>query len=204
MAKLSIALTLLGANAGQFAIYPSKKVAKGEARVDDLLVSSEAELAQLLEDGDVTQTQLLELHNFGVGWLNELPDTKVTEKTLSKFRNKEQALNRTFTIFEMVAEATGVKAPQKEEGDGTRGRKSEFAGCTIFPTKESLKENPRRPEFNGTPSKGFAAMEIVRGAPKGITFEDYIAQGGAANHLRWDLNKGNLIVKDPEGKEVTL
>lgn len=71
----------------------------------------------------------------------------------------------------------------------TVARKSEYSGKKIFLTKKTNGENVRKA---GT--GGHAAMEIVR-KNAGITYEDFVAKGGARNHLAWDLERGNYELK---------
>jgi len=83
------------------------------------------------------------------------------------------------------------KSPTKKaEGEGKRGRTSEFVGKRIFPV-EGLEGNPRR-EGTG----GYNSMSIIISAGKrGITFENFIEKGGRAVDLRWDIAHGSVIVE---------
>lgn len=65
----------------------------------------------------------------------------------------------------------------------TRGRKSEWAGKTLTAL---CSDNPRRAGTHGHKSLG-----IILASP-GITAEDFLAEGGRLNDLRWDHSAGRV------------
>ena len=88
-------------------------------------------------------------------------------------------------------EVKSVKAPKKPkaESNGRKGRNSMFDGRS-FRMREGITTNPRR---EGT--KGYTSMAIVLLAgPKGIKYEDFLAQGGRRVDLAWDLVHDNIVV----------
>lgn len=79
-----------------------------------------------------------------------------------------------------------------------RGRKATGAGKKLWPGPSLKTEdvgadfdwiNPRRKE-----SHGYRSLQIVIDKP-GITTEDFVAQGGRLNDLRWDLARGRIEMK---------
>ncbi len=88
-------------------------------------------------------------------------------------------------------EVKTAKAPKKAKADsnGRKGRNSMFDG-RVFKIKDGITANPRR---EGT--KGYTSMAIVLLAgPKGIKYEDFLAQGGRRVDLAWDLVHDNIVV----------
>jgi hypothetical protein len=86
---------------------------------------------------------------------------------------------------------TAKKAPAKRsttKGPSAPGSNSKFAGRKLTPTAAAKKENPRRPD-----SHGHRSLEIIRKKP-GITYEAFIAAGGRACDLRYDVAKGHCAV----------
>lgn len=82
-------------------------------------------------------------------------------------------------------ETLNPPAPTGEpvEPKGNRGRKvgtSKLAGTKFAPTKEV---NPRRA---GT--HGWHSYNILLANPAGIEYSEYIAAGGRANDLAWDIS----------------
>lgn len=90
-------------------------------------------------------------------------------------------------VSETIAKVKSDKAPKvKAESDGKRGRKSNFNGLKLHSVNV---ENPRR---EGT--HGHKSMQIIIDNP-GISYEDFIAKGGRANDLRWDIEHSNVVAK---------
>lgn len=89
---------------------------------------------------------------------------------------------------EKVTETLAKIKKEKPASDdaGKRGRKSNFDGMKLR-AKEGTTENPRR---EGT--HGYKSMQIILDNP-GISYEDFISQGGRANDLRWDIEHGNVV-----------
>lgn len=139
------------------------------------------------------------------------------DKIISKFPDRATALSRTFDriaavpVSEVVeiAELPPAKggkpgkkapAPKKIDAEETgprkpRGRVSVYSGKFIYPSKETMEENPRREE-----TLGFQALELIRQNP-GISYDEWIAAGGAGNHFKWDLDRGHIVIeKEPRKK----
>jgi len=77
-----------------------------------------------------------------------------------------------------------ARAARAASGNMKRGRK---AGSGMFFGKilHALKDvNPRR-----AGSRGFWSYEILRTAPNGIAYADYLAAGGRSVDLHWDVDK---------------
>ena len=89
---------------------------------------------------------------------------------------------------ETMSEVSVEKAA-KSPSNGRKGRNSMFDG-RLFKVKEGTTANPRR---EGT--KGYKSFAIVLLAgPKGITYEDFLAQGGRRVDLAWDLEHETIVV----------
>lgn len=118
--------------------------------------------------------------------VTKLPDAKAkNSKTTATVKNPRKG-----AVAKTVAKKSAKKAAKVSDGSG-RGRKSAYSGKTIYASKEALAANPRREN-----TAGHTAMAIVIKAGKsGVSYEDYIAKGGAPNHLAWDIEHGNVTVK---------
>ena len=96
--------------------------------------------------------------------------------------------------FVALAKAKPTRAVRAKERaasgrpGGERGRKAAFSGMRFVACSEI---NPRRPG-----SHGWRSMSIIieRGS-EGISYEDFIQDGGRAVDLRWDIEHGNVVVK---------
>ena len=100
-------------------------------------------------------------------------------------------LNESEATMSETTEVKSAKAPKKPkvESNGRKGRNSMFDG-RVFRMREGITANPRR---EGT--KGYTSMAIVLLAgPKGIKYEDFLAQGGRRVDLAWDLVHYNVVV----------
>jgi len=180
MTKTSIErLSLSGLVAAHNILNPDRPVlhfrnkATGLKRVRDLIhrasPSSMAELKKKMPDLDL-ELEVGEATSIVLDAPNDTLETAM-EAT------------RTMRTTEFI-EATRIKTVQK--GDG-RGRKSSFSGSRIVSTKTV---NPRRPG-----SHGWKSMKIIiESGPDGISYEDFIAAGGRAVDLRWDVAHGNVMV----------
>ena len=69
-----------------------------------------------------------------------------------------------------------------------RGRPSMYAGKTVKPL---VAENPRRPGTHGHKS-----FEILLANPDGMTYEEYISEGGRRNDLLFDVERERASVTD--------
>lgn len=154
---------------GNMALYPSLEAAGNAMPV----YQTEQELAK----GKASITELTRLYN------------KLAEKPVSKFSDRATAVRRTWAAAvakageEPEQEALHPEAPK----GGRKPGSSKFSGKTIFP---KVSDNPRRA---GT--HGFNSFEIIRGQSAGVPYEQYIAQGGRTQDLKWDLDRGWCEVK---------
>lgn len=145
----------------------------------------------MTRDIDIKKAQSGDL----VKWYNENSGTKA----LVKFKDRATAEKRCAELKQAINELSGksskkaaaapkekkVKAPKGESNPAeNRGRNSSYASKKIYKKTE---ENPRRENTHG--HKSFSVIK------NGMTFEDYIAAGGRANDLRWDLERGHLELK---------
>lgn len=77
---------------------------------------------------------------------------------------------------------------EKLLSDSRRGRASSLAGKTLWMSEKTLIQgNTRR-----VGSFGWVSMEVIIKDP-GITYEDFIRDGGRSVDLRWDIEHGNAI-----------
>lgn len=82
------------------------------------------------------------------------------------------------------AEPKAKKAAKSEsDGEGKRGRKSDFSGKKI---KLLTKENPKRKG-----SEAFARFELYSDHK---TVDDFVAAGGSLSDIRYDSNAGHIEV----------
>jgi hypothetical protein len=132
------------------------------------------------------------------------PGNGPQKRTITRFSDREVAIRRTWPVIEYLAKpgapvspssdspetmATATKrtrkpAAPKRSSDARPGRPSQYAGKVIT---KLVDKNPRR---EGT--AGFKAWAILR---SGMTYEQYIAAGGARNHLKWDLDRQRVELK---------
>ena len=78
-----------------------------------------------------------------------------------------------------------VKEKKVAKEGGKKGRASSFEGKIIKVSSE-LEENPRREG-----SHGYKSMQILLDNRNGISYEDYITNGGRRQDLAWDIAHGN-------------
>jgi hypothetical protein len=119
-------------------------------------------------------------------------------QTVNRFSDQKAAARRVFPVIEYLAKpgpipaitsstenadmaskkksSTKKSAAKKTTNGESAGRPSAFSGKTIH---KLVDKNPRR---EGT--AGYKAWEKLR---SGMTYEQYLAAGGARNHLAWDL-----------------
>lgn len=107
-----------------------------------------------------------------------------------------------------LAEETGQELPTKlvPVGQQTKPidkpaapvRAGKFGGMRLYPAQlvDAVGVNPRR---LGT--AGWHAYNIIISQP-GITYEEYKKQGGAVNHLNWDWERHQVIVRDKDGVAI--
>lgn len=81
--------------------------------------------------------------------------------------------------------AAAPKAP-KAEGEGGRGRKSQYSGMRL---KATVETNVRREGTHGFKSLGI----LIAAGKEGILYEDYLKKGGRLNDLVWDINKDHVV-----------
>lgn len=132
-----------------------------------------------------------------LAWYNE----NSGQKPRAKFKNREDAEKKCAELREAIIELSGpsskkgavAKAKKSEKTDGDegegspKGRKATAAGKFIH---RNVKDNPRRA---GT--HGHASFDLIP-AKGGISYEDYIAQGGRNNDLRYDIEHGFAQLSD--------
>lgn len=200
-------------NTGLFAAYATRKEADGGTGMP--VYASVEELAQ-------TKASLTEMAKF-YNRLTGADIKKFSDKVSAARRIWDAAVaaNEEFTEQNKDApapdatqtqpqpdapEAAGEKTEQEEgnsqsDGEeqpvavpvaekGKRGRKpgtGQFAGKTVFAKKQV---NPRRA---GT--KGWHSYNIFLGKPEGVPYADYIAAGGRAVDLDWDIKHKFAEVK---------
>jgi hypothetical protein len=82
-----------------------------------------------------------------------------------------------------ASKKTAVAKKGKKTATQHIGRASKFAGCTF---KKLVKENPRN-----AGSVGHKMWDKLR---TGMTYEQYIANGGGRSHLAWDIAHGHVKV----------
>lgn len=154
-------------------VYDSKAVAVSGGNYGTLFCSAEE-----LEASNVEGWQMVDVYN------HHNPSNKI-----AKFSDRTTACRRIFALAQAKAEGEGAvaekkaKAPKEKKPKATgesskRGRKSEYSGKKLTAT---VAENPRR-----AGSSGHKSMAIILGKP-GIVFEDFLAAGGRAVDLRWDI-----------------
>ena len=69
--------------------------------------------------------------------------------------------------------------------------KVELAKFFIYPTKDTVAENPRREN-----TAGYIAMELVISSP-GMTVSEYLALDNTAmHHLKWDVAHGFIEITE--------
>ena len=110
---------------------------------------------------------------------------------LAQAKAKKVQPNESETTMNEKTIAKSVKAPKKEKpkSNGRKGRNSMFDG-RVFKLRDGLTSNPRR---EGT--RGYASMAIIiLAGPKGISYEDFLLQGGRRVDLAWDLVHDNVVV----------
>lgn len=110
-------------------------------------------------------------------------------------------------VMEATAEVVKTKKGRKAKSEaaasaepkGRPGRQSSYAGKRIY---SLCKDNPRRTwsvsrkTGDSQVPFGYRAMQLVIDAGEnGITYEDYIAQGGRPNDLKFDLAKEHVEIR---------
>ena len=121
--------------------------------------------------------------------MEDLRNAHATEIAESIVRDRERTTLRFHRQLESAIRQVerGQDRPEVAQKKNGRGRKSSFIGSRIVSTKTV---NPRRPG-----SHGWKSMKIIiESGPDGISYEDFIAAGGRAVDLRWDVAHGNVMV----------
>lgn len=106
---------------------------------------------------------------------------EITGQPLVRFPDKKTAARRLWAAGAMHMKKKGNRKVGRPMGTG------KFAGKTVF---AKCKKNPRR---NGV--KGWHSYEIIRGKEHGVLCDDYVALGGRAKDLQWDIDRGWAEVK---------
>lgn len=136
----------------------------------------------------VTSKQMAELY---FKHYKSLPESLQKDKRSAASMMISLAQAKAIKVETPSNEAKQMKAEKKtkSEPNGRKGRNSMFDRKT-FRLADGIKENPRR---EGT--KGFKSMTIIMSAgPKGIKYEDFLAQGGRRIDLAWDLVRDRIVV----------
>jgi hypothetical protein len=89
------------------------------------------------------------------------------------------------------AERAAAKAA-KAANPAPTPRKSAFSGKTLrISASVAENGNPRK-----VGSHGHKSMQILIDAgPGGVSYEEYISEGGRSNDLQWDIAHGNVVVQ---------
>lgn len=132
-----------------------------------------------------------------LAWYNE----NSGQKPRKKFKDRATAEKACTELREAIIELSGgsskkgatakrQKAEREADGEqseGTKGRRATAAGKYIH---RNVKDNPRRVNTHG-----YNSFELIPNKG-GILYEDYIAQGGRNNDLRYDLEHGFVQLSD--------
>ena len=87
---------------------------------------------------------------------------------------------------------THEEVQMSETAAKTATRVSKYAGATLHPSEGVVANgNPRKPG-----SHGHKSLQIIIDNP-GISYAAFCEAGGRANDLKWDADKGNVVVKSP-------
>jgi hypothetical protein len=128
-------------------------------------------------------------------------NTHNTTNQIKGFRDRKTAAERLLALAEAKAKLIRSADQQENEmqnaavkkaddrDDARKGRISSFTGKTIF-LSPGITANPRR---EGT--HGFKSMEIIMKAKNGLSYDDFVRQGGRRQDLVWDIAHGNVVVR---------
>lgn len=119
---------------------------------------------------------------------SEEPPAKPKRTRTKNPKTPAKAKDKTPPKASTAKAKTTAKTPAKakDKGDGTKGRKSKYAGKRIF---AAMKDNPRREE-----TWGWKSYNIIKAAGKrGITYENFLAKGGRLKDLAWDDARGDRV-----------
>jgi hypothetical protein len=176
---------------GKIYEFKSRKHAAGHG--NGILVATTAE--EILASR-VTIQQMVSLYNrfFDKQPVKEFPSKQVAARAMIALAQAKAVKAITADRSESMSESKKEKAPkapkvkaEKVAGNGRKGRNSMFDGRTFKPA-DGLTENPRRET-----AKGFKSMAIIMAHPQGISYEDFLAQGGRRVDLAWDLVRDRVI-----------
>lgn len=183
----TFAFDFTGKNFGRILVFNSRAEA-GAYGNGFTLASDPEELAAM---NHPTMSQMVEFYNHHN---KALPVKKFTDRPTAAKRMLALAAAKALAVIQKDEAVQPEKAlkTKKEKvakvSTGTKGRKSEFSGKRLSVAPHVL-TNYRRA---GT--GGFKSMEIIFANP-GISTEDFLAAGGRLIDLRWDLNRGSVIVE---------
>ncbi len=115
------------------------------------------------------------------------------------FRDRKTAAERLLALAEAKAkmiksadqqenEMQNAAVKKEEANEKRKGRTSSFNGKVIR-AAPGINANPRR---EGT--HGYKSMEIIINAKNGVTYEEFIRQGGRRQDLAWDLAHSNIVI----------
>tara|TARA_R110000868_G_scaffold98439_5_gene270909 strand:+ start:4083 stop:4634 length:552 start_codon:yes stop_codon:yes gene_type:complete len=150
-------------------------------------------LAQHPVDLEQSKISLLEM----LGLYNSVAKSA---QPIKSFRDRKTAAEKLMALAEAKAETVNCSAKEtkvensasatvEKQTANRKGRSSSFKGKLIS-ISPSLEKNPRREGTNG-----YKSIEIVINARNGITYEEFIDQGGRRKDLAWDLAHGFVIIE---------
>jgi len=131
----------------------------------------------------------------------DVQETSVKDGPRLYFIKPETSAQATGSTAEPPQPVPTQPQPDIAPAPSKRGRKGTAAGQKLWPVVGGEKlnpedmllfENPRRKNSNG-----YRSLQIIIDNP-GISTEDYLAQGGRLNDLRWDLAHGNVKAEQPQ------
>lgn len=111
------------------------------------------------------------------------PRVKPTTTTITNNNSEGEVTNMAATATRTKKEAKAKKSKASAAKEPS-ARKSKHSGKVI---EKLADKNPRR---EGT--HGYVNWSLYR---NGMTYEDYVAKGGALNHLNWDLEHKFISLK---------
>ena len=171
-------------------VWEFKSRAAAERLGGGLVIASSA---KDLVGSNVTTLEMIKLYNLFFDNPAEKQTTKAGAANLMIALAQAKAVkypaNRSHKeekAMEKQAKAPKAKK-EKVAGNGRKGRNSMFDGRTFKPAA-GLTENPRRET-----AKGFKSMAIILAHPQGISYEDFLAQGGRRVDLAWDLVRDRVV-----------
>ena len=181
------AVSTTGKNAPMVTGFSSEKEARNSGNGFNL-VSSPTDLRKSI----FKTSDLVDIYNLN------------SERKIQKFRDRSTAEKRVWESFSSIeisnfltveeAQDTGLIGDIKVEKPKGRPKQNSFKGAKFTANPSDKGKNPRR-----VGTHGWLFMDLITKNP-GITFEEiqkfYIKENAKfMNHLKWDLEKGNILVE---------